>query len=347
MQPRVLIIIVNYNGSEYLGDCFSSLEKITYSADRIQTVVVDNASVDGSADQIAERWPAVRLIRSQQNLGFAGGNNIGMRLALEEKFDYVYLLNQDTVVTPHFLDEVITVAEADKKIGAVQSKLLLHDRPTIINSIGNDIHFLGFAYAGGNGTPDHPLPVGEITYPSGAGVLIRVAALREVGLFDEELFMYHEDVDLGWKLWLYGWRCVLAPQSVVYHKYEFSRSLKKFYFMERNRLLVLFRNMSLRTLCLILPALVAMQLGMILYAFIGGWSRHELRALGYVLNPTRWWRWWLQRADLQKERRVSDKVIWNRFVGTIAYQDGATSLVVQAANPVFAAYWKLVRRWVK
>lgn len=346
MSPRVLILIVNYNGSEYLGDCFSSLANIEYPADRFNVLVVDNASTDGSADQIAVQWPEVQLYRSPVNLGFAGGNNIGMRIALGHGYDYVYLLNQDTAVAPGFLDEAIACAERDSAIGAVQSKVLLHHDKGTINSIGNEIHFLGFAFAGGNQTPDWNVPEREITYPSGAAVLLRCAALRDVGLFDEELFMYHEDVDLGWRLWLRNWRCVLAPKSVVYHKYEFSRSVQKFYFMERNRYLVLLKNAKVATLLLIGPALGAMKVGMLVYSILGGWWREEFRALGYFFNLKHWALLLRKRREVQTTRKVSDRIVWKRFVGRIGFQELENPLLRSVVNPIFGAYWSVVKRLI-
>lgn len=343
---RVLIIIVVYNGIGYLKECLSSLSSATYPKQRFEILVVDNASTDGSAAYVREHWAEIKRLENQTNVGFAAANNIGMQLAIDQGFEYVYLLNQDTAVAPDFLDEAVRVAQADQKIGAVQSKLLLYHDQGKINSIGNEIHYLGFAFAGGYQQPDAPMEVTEITYPSGASVLLRVRALKDIGLFNPDFFMYHEDVDLGWRLWLSGYRVVLAPQSVVYHKYEFSRSIKKYYYMERNRHLVLLQNYKLGTLVVILPAYAVMCLGMLVYSFFAGWWWQYLRASFALLLPSTWSAILAARRRVQQKRRVGDREIVKRFVGKIEFQELGNPLLTYVANPVFNVYWQIAKRLI-
>src|SRR3989344_2086653 len=180
--PRVLIIIITYNAAGYLSDCFLSIAHARYPREFFKILVVDNGSTDGSIEFIRNNLSGIDVIINESNLGFAGGNNVGMRYAIEHDFEYVYLLNQDTVVDPGFINEAVTVAQADVRIGAVQSKVLLYDKPELINSRGNMIHYLGFAFAGGYRETDRPLAVSEIAYASGAACLLRVVALTEIGL---------------------------------------------------------------------------------------------------------------------------------------------------------------------
>lgn len=346
MNRKILIIIVNYNSSDYIGDCLSSLAKITSPKDSFKILVIDNASADGSVEYIKKNWAEIRLIKNKENLGFAVANNIGFQYAIENNFDYAYLLNQDTVVKSDFLDEIVKVAESDSKIGAVQSKLLLYHEKGKINSIGNEIHYLGFAFAGGYQLPDQPMSVKEITYPSGAGTLFKVSALKDVGLFNQEFFMYHEDVDLGWRLWLYGYRVMLAPKSVVYHKYEFSRSIKKYYYMERNRYLVILQNYKMATLLLITPACLLMDIAMFFYSFFAGWWQQELQVWIYFLNPKNWEKIFKTRQIIQKNRRMGDKIIAKRFVGKIEFQDLPNPILKYIANPIFNLYWQVIKRLI-
>lgn len=343
-MPKVLIVILVYNGAEYLRDCLSSLSKISYPKDKLEVLIIDNASTDGSVDYIKNNWAEVRLIENQKNIGFAVGNNIGMQYAIDNNFDYIYLLNQDTVVEHDFLNRVIEIGESDLKIGAVQSKLLLYHDKGKINSTGNEIHYLGFAFAGGYQAPDRELTVREITYPSGASVLLKVEALKLVGLFNHEFFAYHEDTDLGWRLWLGGWKVMLAPKSVVYHKYEFSRSIKKFYYMERNRRLVIFQNYKCPTILFVLPACFLMNLAMFFYSFVGGWWQEEFRVIWYFLKPKSWAKLFKARKQVQKKRKVKDKDIIKRFVGKIEFQDLQNPLLKYIANPIFNFYWQLVKK---
>jgi len=343
MSKKVLIIIVNYNSSDYIGDCLSSLNKINYQKDDFKILVIDNNSTDGSVEYIERTWPEIELIKNNSNLGFAAANNIGLQQAVDCNFDYAYLLNQDTVVQSDFLQQAIKVAETSEIIGAVQSKLLLYSDKSKINSIGNEIHYLGFAFAGGYKLPDKPLAVKEITYPSGAGVLLNVKCLKKIGFFNPEFFMYHEDVDLGWRLWLAGYSILLAPESLVYHKYEFSRSIKKYYYMERNRYLVIFQNYKLSTLLLIAPALIFMDIVMFFYSFFSGWWLEELRVHYYFLIPANWIKIFKARKKIQKNRRIGDKEIMKRFVGKILFQDLANPLLKYVGNPILNLYWRIIK----
>ncbi|MDO8559538.1 MAG: glycosyltransferase family 2 protein [bacterium] len=341
MLPRIAVIIATYDGRQYLPDCLSSLHAVDYPADRWEIVAVDNASGDGTVEYIRQAFPRVTVLVQDTNTGFAGANNRGLQYALDRGFDYAYLLNQDTVVTPRFLREVQSVAETDVVIAAVQSKLLLYGTAKI-NSWGNAIHFMGFGYAGGNGMPDAPLTVRDIAYPSGAAVLLRCAVLRQVGLLDGPLFMYHEDLELGWRLWLAGYRCVVAPQSVVYHKYEFSRSVTKWYWMERNRIRVLMTHYRWRTLALLVPAVLVVDGGMICLSIRHGFLRQLLAAHAYFFRPSTWLPLWRRRREVQRLRRVPDREVVKRFVSRIEFQDSPSTGTTRVANIVFGGYWRAV-----
>ena len=344
MGNKVLLVILIYNGADYIRDCFSSLKNISYPKESLKILAIDNASTDNSVELIRNNWPDVEVIESKDNIGFAAGNNIGMQYAIDNNFDYVYLLNQDTVVQPDFLQKAVGLAETEKKIGVVQSKLLLHSDKSKINSIGNEIHYLGFAYAGGHQSPDKPMEPREITYSSGGASLFSVKALKEVGLFNKEFFMYHEDTDLGWRLWLSGYKVMIAPNSVVYHKYEFSRSIKKFYFMERNRRLVMFQNYRLATLLLILPACIMMSISMFFYSFIAGWWKENLRVYWYFLKLKNWKQLFATRKEIQAKRKVTEREVVKRFVGKIEFQDIQNPLLRYIVNPVFSLYWQIVKK---
>lgn len=347
-DKRVAIIILSHNGSQYLGDCLSNLKKANYSQANLEIVVVDNGSWDNSVWYLKKNWPTVTLIENQKNLGFAEGNNIGIRYALNKNFDYIYLLNQDTVVEVDFLTEAMKIIENDEKIGAVQSKLLLYKNKNLINSIGNEIHFLGFAFAGGYQQPDvvTDKTCRQITYPSGAGVLLKSEVLKEVGLFNKDFFMYHEDVDLGWRMRLLGYKIMVAYKSVVYHKYEFSRSIEKYYYMERNRYLVILQNYKLATLLLISPACCLMDLGIIFYSIFKGFWKEELKVYLYFLNPKNWEKIFQTREKIQFQRKVKDKEIIKWFTGKIEFQDIKNPILEYIANPIFNLYWQIIKKLI-
>ncbi|MBI4262596.1 glycosyltransferase family 2 protein [Candidatus Uhrbacteria bacterium] len=365
----IAVVVVTYNAKPYLADLLQSLFATQYVG-TWRLIVVDNASTDDTVRIISHSQfltakagsrcggtiPNSQLISNSSNLGFAEGNNIGIRAALEEGADFVVLLNHDTVVDPHWLTNLEATMKSDEKIGAAQARLMLwpaegearQGRPDKdkINSIGNEIHYLGFGYTGGYQQRFEMSKCRnvEISYCSGAAVMYRASALRAVGFLDESFFMYHEDLDLGWRLWMAGWKNVLASEAVVYHKYEFSRSIKKYYFMERNRFLVLLELYRIPTLILIAPAFFVMELGLFVKALVSGWGREKFRAYAFFLRPLTWKLIWTKRKEKQSLRRVSDRAITQRFTGVIESQEFSSPIVRCIVNPLFNLYWQIVRR---
>ncbi|CAI1492439.1 protein of unknown function [Thermococcus nautili] len=196
------------------------------------------------------------LIKNRENYGFSGGNNIGIKFALEVLDpDYILLLNNDTVVHRNFLKTAISIAKMNEKIGMISTKILFYDNPRIINSVGTIIFKDGSAaHLGGreldNGQYNR---IFETFAPCAAAAFYRKEMLKEIGLFDEDLFLYMEDVDLGWRARLMGWKCFYSPNSIVYHKHSVSSgkySRFKLYYIERNRLLVLIKNYPIKYLIL-------------------------------------------------------------------------------------------------
>ena len=359
-MKKTAIIVVSWNHGRFLADCFRAVADAGIAPGAATLMIVDNASPDGTGDMIAkellsvdgattkEGFPCV-FFKNADNRGFSGGNNQAIRKALDEGCDYVYLLNPDTEAQPGFLEAALRVAEGDPAVGVVQSFLRLHPKTDLVNTYGNEIHYLGFGYAGGESTSVHDpatqarLRVRDIAYASGAGMLVRAETLRTVGLLDEELFAYHEDLEFSWRARLAGYRVVLAPESVVFHKYEFSRSIRKYFWMERNRFIVMLRMYRLPTLLLTLPAFVAMELGLWAFAFKGGWWKEKLRAYAYFLSPLSWAKLFEARARTQALRTISDREATRTFTGRILFQQMNPALLTRVANPLFALYWTLVR----
>ena len=229
----VAVVIVTYQSERDLDDCLRSLRSCDRSGMSLDIIIVDNASSDGTSRRVRSEFPEVLLLERPTNEGFAAANNVGIRLAAERGARFVYLLNPDTVVERGFLREALAVARADPGLGGVQSLLLLASDRARVNTWGNEVHFLGFGYCGGLGAraSEAPDAAVEIASASGAAALFPVDALLAAGLFDADLFLYQEDMDLSWRLRLSGWRLALAPRSVVYHKYAFSKSKSKFFYL--------------------------------------------------------------------------------------------------------------------
>lgn len=349
LKKKIAVVIVNYNGINFLEPLFQSLDKQAYPRDKYRIIVVDNASTDGSLEWLRNSPLDIEFIENKENFGFARGNNIGIKDAIERGADYVYLLNQDTEVSPDFLIHAIKAIESNSRVGSAQSLLLLHPEINLINSDGNIIHYLGFGYCGNYREGVEKATAGvfkKIAYGSGAGILYKTEALQKVGLFDKDLFMYHEDLDLGWRLRMAGYENILATRSVVYHKYDFSRSIKKYYWMERNRYIVLFQNYKCLTIILILPALIFMEIGLFIFSLLGGWWNEKIKVYKFFLNPCCWFKIFKKRFQRQCERKAKDKEIIKYFSGKIEFQEVANPVLIYFVNPVLDTYWKIVKRLV-
>ena len=343
-MKKVGIILVNYKeyATRFLKDCRDSLRGQNYSDFKVY--IVDNATTAESEEYLQENFVEAKIIKNENNDGFAKGNNDGIKTALADGCDYILLLNMDTIIEPGALAEMVKTAKTDKKIGAVQARLMIFGEKNKINSLGNVTHFLGFGYSLGYGQEwkGEITKAKDIMYPSGAAVLFKKEALSEVGLFDEKYWMYNEDQELGWRLWLAGWHCVLAPEAVVYHKYEFSRSISKYYWMDRNRLLAIFECYEPFTLILIMPALLIMELGLTLFSIQSGWFNEKLKVWNYFLSYDNWKYIKKARARNQGLRKVKDKELARLVTGKIWYQE-VNDWKLRLINPIFNAYWQLAR----
>lgn len=204
--PFISIIIVNYNGKSYLEKCLKSLAEINYH--NIEIILVDNNSSDSSLEYVKDNYPNTIILKLDKNYGFAKPNNMATKIA---KGEYFLFLNNDTEVTPNFINELLTASEADQSIAVLQSLLL---KPNCeVDSSGDFIDKLGVVY-NSKKIPDNVRPISSAR---GASMLVRRDAFEKLDGFDEKFFVSFEDVDLGWRAWILGYKVVLVPQSIVYH----------------------------------------------------------------------------------------------------------------------------------
>ncbi len=345
---------------------FASLDKITYPKDRVQMMLLDNQSPDNTYDVVrgllneagthTKAGLPVALIKSQANRGFAGGNNDCMRRAMEEGFDYVFLLNPDTEVEPDVLEGLVQAAVNTSPdipysnphipaIGCVQPLMILHPETELVNSIGNTITYLGMSYCVGyrKKRADITTFPTDIVSASGAAMFLPTSVLKHVGLFDESLFAYHEDAELSWRIRLAGYRLVLAPQAVIFHKYEFSRSIKKYFWMERNRYWVMFMCYRWPTMLLILKMLLMLEVGMLPFALLKGWWPEKWRVYTSFFSKTSWHAMWAGRMRNQALRKVSDREITRTFATTVDYQEVSSPVLRYLGNPIMTLYWRICR----
>lgn len=346
LKKKVAIAIVTYNSADKLPDCLASLAKQDFPEEQLDLIVVDNNSLDNSLELLNKSFISARIIKNSDNLGFAQANNQAYDLARQLGDDYLVLLNDDTIVQPDWLSNLISLAESDEKIAAVQAKLLLWPEKKLINSYGNALTFLGFGYCDQYRQPDKIGRPIEVPYASGAAVAIKLSALEKIGLFDDALFMYHEDVDLGWRLRLIGYKIMLEPKAVVYHKYSFAKASYKYYYMERNRLYVAIKNFRLATLILFSPAGLVMEIGLLFYAVKNGWLKEKITGYGWLIKNCG--RILAKRRMMQNLRLAGDREILGLFSASIKFQDINNPILAIFVNPLMEGYFwlaKLVIFW--
>jgi len=358
MQPKIAIIYLSFHCEPYMDDVVSGLEKLTYPKELVEFIIVDNphpqygSSVRYINEHVMPKsgvtLPKVTLLAQTENLGFAGGNNVGIKYALDNRADYIFLHNNDAFVASNFLEPIVVEMEKDKKIGAAQSLLLLHPETELINSAGNSMHYLGFGFCSDYRikVSEANLPaVKEIPYASGAAIMMRADLLKKYGGLDEDFFLYHEDLEYCYRLKAAGYKIILARDSVVYHKYQFGRSITKYFWMERNRYGVLLEFYRWPTLLLILPMMLVMELALIAFALKGGWFNERKKVYAYWLRWSNWRKWLAKRRNIQKIRTISDRDLTHSSASAILFQEKEmrNPLLLYVGNPLMEIYWWVLR----
>ncbi|MEM1043329.1 MAG: glycosyltransferase family 2 protein [Bacteroidota bacterium] len=251
--PRVSVVVVTWNALPLLRQCLPSVIATNYPD--LEIVLADNASTDGSADWVAEAFPSVRVVRHPENWFFCRGNNEAVPHTTGR---YVCLLNNDVEVPPGWLTPLVEAMESDSGVAAVQPKLLQYHDRTRFEYAGGSGGFLDrYAYPFARGRLFTTLEqdagqyddARDIFWATGAALLLRRAALDEVGLLDERFVMHQEEVDLCWRLWRAGWRVRVEPRSAVYHIGGGSLpqgSPRKAYYNFRNSFLLLWKHLPPR-----------------------------------------------------------------------------------------------------
>jgi GT2 family glycosyltransferase len=349
---KVAIIILSWNSKKYLNTFFESLSKITYPRENIKFFIADSGSTDGTVDFIKSLgWSNIDFTRLDKNYGFTGGNNILMQKALDENFDDLVLLNVDTHVEPNFLDDLLKKANSRKSIGIVQSLLLHYEDPTKIQSVGNQLHYLGYGWSGGNwlkkeNTDIEKLSKDLMVYASGAAVLYKADMLREIGLFDNNYFSYHEDSDISLRAQLTGWQVVLAPESIVYHAYDFPTDKNKirYFWNEKNRLYLVKKIYTKKTLFLISPMMFFMGCGQLIFSLKNGFFKEWLRSRTWILSNSKKLR--QARKDVQKTRKITDRELFKNITSVIEYQSVSNPLLEKIANPIMKRYWQIIKKLI-
>ncbi len=310
LKPKVTVIVINWNGREFLSTCLKSLNNQTWKD--FEILLVDNGSTDGSPEFVAENFPRIKVIKLKQNQGFCKASNIGIALANGE---YIVLLNNDTEVAPHWLEELVKALDEHPEVGFCASKIVLQGAPHLVDSVGDAYSIAGSARKIGH--LDFALKEKyrrpKFVFGACAGAAIyRRSMLEDIGLFDEDLFIAQEDVDLSFRAQLKGYKCLYVPTALVYHR--LSATLKTYsteyvYYGHRNLEFVYLKNMPLPLLLLTFPLHVLdVFLSFCFFCAIGKGGaflrakRDALKALPHVLK---------KRREIQRGRTVSPIYIFS------------------------------------
>ena len=247
---KVTIIIPNYNGKHFMDPCLASLKKQTYKDFKI--LIVDNASSDGSIEYMKENYPDIEVIALNKNYGFSKAVNVGIK---HSKTPFVILLNNDTTVDPHYVEEMITAIEKSPKIFSVSSKMIQMYHPDLIDSAGDLYTVLGWGVCRGSGRPVSNYTEADEIFTACAGAAIyRRSAFARIGYFDENHFAYLEDIDIGYRAKIYGYKNMYCPTALVYHVGSGTSGSKynsfKVRLSSRNNIYLCYKNMPLLQLLL-------------------------------------------------------------------------------------------------
>jgi hypothetical protein len=251
MQKKVSIIILNWNGKDDTIECIKSIKRNNYK--NYEITVVDNGSEDGSVSEIRKYFldSEVNIIENKRNLGFAGGNNVGIRYAIKGSADYILLINNDTTVDEDFLRELVKAGELDNKAGILGPKICFYGEPKRIWFAGGKVNWLknkGTHIGLDEIDQEQYNNKKEVDYLTGCCLLIKREVVKKIGDLSEDYFLYYEDTDFSLRTRKAGYKCLYVPKSTIYHKV--SRSTKPgspsyIYYHTRNGLVLSKRNGSI------------------------------------------------------------------------------------------------------
>jgi GT2 family glycosyltransferase len=282
--PETSIVMANWNGRGWLEQCLPTMLAQSYRD--FELIIVDNGSTDDSVAWLQENWPQVRLLVHPANRGFAAANNDGIRLA---RGRYIATLNNDTLLAPDWLKEVVAAAERTNA-GMVASHIVRRHDPGVLDSTGITVDWSGTAWNRGWGKPAAGHYAGEVFGPSGAAALYRRAMLDEIGLFDGDFFAYYEDVDLAWRAQNAGWYCRYSAAACLQHHHSATGGrlpAQKLFLIGRNKIWTILKNYPWPDLFYMWPLIVATEVTAVVYHSLRHGHLVALRARLAALRQAR------------------------------------------------------------
>lgn len=323
----ISVIIVNYNGMHLTKACVDSLKKQTHRD--FEIIVVDNNSSKDNLEEFENKYTDVRLIRNKKNEGFGAGVNLGAKYARGE---YIFFLNNDIEVKKDCLEVF-----AKEKKPVMVPKILFHQKKSHVNSFGIIVNYLGLNLPRHINRKNENFKEKET---AAAGIMcLKKSTFKEVGGFDKDFFLYHEDSDISWRLRMMGYKLHLINDAVIYHKYHFSISTDKLYNSEINRLRLLLKNYRIKTLVLLSPMLLLLEVSQWFYALMHGWLGKKL---GMYFNID-YKKLFKKRKILQNKRKITDRELTSLFVPGIKFELVKSPAIKYFLSPVSVFYWNIIR----
>jgi len=308
-NPLVSVIVLNYNAGELLLNCIESIKKSAYK--NLEIIVVDNISTDKSQEICKEKYPDIKLIQNDENFGYCEGNNIGIRKAVG---DFIMILNPDTIIEPNSINELIFAHEKLGE-GLYQPKILSLNEKQVLQSTGNMLHVFGFGFAKDKGRNDEAVDeeIKKIGYASGTCLFTSRNVLDKVGLLDSFLFLYHDDLDLGWRASQIGINSYYVPKSKIYHveSYSLKWSAKKFYWLERNRKYCLLTHYSKNTYAKMHSSLCLVDLFVWIFYISKGFLGAKIKAELDIKKNRKFIE--TKYQELEKKKTVPDEKLIQEF----------------------------------
>ena len=341
LNPLVSIIILNYNAGNLLLNCVDSVFKSTYP--NFEVLVVDNISTDNSHVVCKKKFEKIHLIENKENLGYCEGNNVGIRNANGE---FVVILNPDTIVEPNWLNHLMS-AYNEFGEGLYQPKFFSLNEKHVLQSTGNMLHIFGFGFAKDKGKIDGEKmeSVEKINYASGTCLFTSKIVLDKIGLLDPFLFLYHDDLDLGWRAAHIGINSFYVPKSIIYHaeSYSIKWSSKKFYWLERNRKYCLLTHYSKETYAKMRLSLFLVDLCVWLFYLSKGFLGAKIKAELDIFRSRKAIK--IRHNQLEKMKIVSDKDLIEKFPDEIFVPKNVSEPVFnQLFNKILSALSKKVKK---
>ena len=300
--PLVSLVILNFNAGKLLLNCIESLSNLTYQ--NVELIVVDNVSTDNSQNECKEKFPKIKLIQNEKNTGYCGGNNIGIKNANGE---FIIILNPDTVVEPNLIDMFMKAYNIHGD-GLYQPKISSLDEKTILQSTGNMIHIFGFGFARDKGNQERNQieQITKVGYAAGTCLFALKETFLKLKMFDEFLFLYHDDLDIGWRAAQRGINSYIVPYTTIYHaeSYSLKWSKKKFFWLERNRRYCLMTHYSKDTLKTIKKELWITELLIWIVYFSKGYLTAKIKAELELRNNKEFI--FKKQKEIESEKKISD-----------------------------------------